>query len=312
VTQYGWANAPERIRDQTRNLVEALEQLLSEDLVGVYLYGSLAMGCFNPRASDLDLLVVMRRGMTIETKKRLAELLLRLSNATIRIEISFLTTESLTHWRHPAPYDFHFSEDHRAECDHALRAGKLIEWRGLQGEDPDLAAMIVMARKRGVALYGPLVRATLPSVPQRDFLAAVLNDSAWARERMDQEPVYAILNHCRTLAYLREKLILSKAEGAKWALNRLPRRYHDLVAKALAAYDSDGRLGRSDRTQLRRFLDYAQGEVAVSVRRPILSDLKRALRWLRAQYQRRAEEAAQGQDRFIERVRKSKAQDTPH
>jgi hypothetical protein len=41
-------------------------------------------------------------------------------------------------------------------------------------------------------------------------------------------------------------------------------------------------------------------------RAPRLSDLKRALRWLRAQYQKRAEEAARGQDRMIERIRKSK------
>jgi hypothetical protein len=34
--------------------------------------------------------------------------------------------------------------------------------------------------------------------------------------------------------------------------------------------------------------------------------LKRAFRWLRAQYQKRAEEAASGNDRMIERIRKTK------
>jgi hypothetical protein len=41
---------------------------------------------------------------------------------------------------------------------------------------------------------------------------------------------------------------------------------------------------------------------------PRLSELKRALRWLRDQYQRRAEEAASSQDRMIERIRKAKAE----
>jgi len=45
---------------------------------------------------------------------------------------------------------------------------------------------------------------------------------------------------------------------------------------------------------------------------PRLSDLKRALRWFRAQYQRRAEEAASTQDRMIERIRKTKAKKTPY
>ena len=39
---------------------------------------------------------------------------------------------------------------------------------------------------------------------------------------------------------------------------------------------------------------------------PRLSDLKRALRWLWAQFQRQAEEAARGQDRVIQRIRKSR------
>ena len=43
-----------------------------------------------------------------------------------------------------------------------------------------------------------------------------------------------------------------------------------------------------------------------------VSDLKRALRWIKAQYQRRAEEAAFGQDRTIERIRKSKAKRAVH
>jgi len=45
---------------------------------------------------------------------------------------------------------------------------------------------------------------------------------------------------------------------------------------------------------------------------PRLSDLKRALRWLRPQYQRRADEAASGQDRMIERIRKAKTRKAPH
>jgi len=44
---------------------------------------------------------------------------------------------------------------------------------------------------------------------------------------------------------------------------------------------------------------------------PRLSELKRALRWLREQYRRRAEEAASGKDRTIERIRRSRAKKSP-
>ena len=40
-------------------LVEAAKGAFGANLTGVYLHGSLAMGCFNPKKSDIDLLVVV-------------------------------------------------------------------------------------------------------------------------------------------------------------------------------------------------------------------------------------------------------------
>ena len=39
------------------HFVEAARETIGENLLGVYLHGSAAMGCFNPKSSDLDLLV---------------------------------------------------------------------------------------------------------------------------------------------------------------------------------------------------------------------------------------------------------------
>ena len=39
------------------HFVEAAREAIGENLLGVYLHGSAAMGCFNPKSSDLDLLV---------------------------------------------------------------------------------------------------------------------------------------------------------------------------------------------------------------------------------------------------------------
>ena len=37
--------------------VAVAHETIGENLLGVYLHGSVAMGCFNPKSSDLDLLV---------------------------------------------------------------------------------------------------------------------------------------------------------------------------------------------------------------------------------------------------------------
>ena len=42
----------------TDRLTEESRKIFGENLTGVYLHGSLAMGCFNPDKSDIDLIIV--------------------------------------------------------------------------------------------------------------------------------------------------------------------------------------------------------------------------------------------------------------
>ena len=42
--------------------------LLQDNLVGIYLHGSLAAGCFHWERSDIDFLVVVRRPLTVDKK----------------------------------------------------------------------------------------------------------------------------------------------------------------------------------------------------------------------------------------------------
>ena len=253
MTGYGWVDAPDTVRQRVHECIRVVQQLVGPNLVGVYLFGSLAMGCFNPRSSDVDLLIVTNSGMAAETKKRVAEALLRLSNAPTPLEVTFLTNESLQRWRHPSPYDFHFSEDCRGEHEQILRRGEWPCWQGTQGENSHVAVSVTVARERGITLFGAPAHSTLPQVPERDFIAAILADSRWVRERMNQFPAYAILNHCRTLAYLREKQVLSKTAGGVWALTALPGEYHDLIAQALEEYGGGPR-NAFDTARLEQFL----------------------------------------------------------
>ena len=48
------------MNSQAGQLASGIADVLADDLVGVYLHGSLAFGCFNPELSDLDVLAVAR------------------------------------------------------------------------------------------------------------------------------------------------------------------------------------------------------------------------------------------------------------
>lgn len=221
------------VDDQLDALVKGLRDVLGDALVGVYAHGSLALGCFNPRASDLDVLVVTRRATTPEERGALGGLFRRISGPKAPgdrrpLELSVLASEQLDRWRHPPPYDLHYSERHR---DGDLPA---------DGEDADLAAHVTVARGVGVALVGPPAREVFPEVPTADLHAALLADFDWCMEIAYKHPGYAVLSMARVWAALATGGLHSKATGAEWALPKLPRKLRPPLERALASYLSGG------------------------------------------------------------------------
>jgi predicted nucleotidyltransferase len=264
VSQFGWHNCPPDVRRQVDRLVAGLHAALADNLHGAYLHGSLAMACFNPARSDVDLLVVVHRAMPVEAKRDLAGLLLDISRCPSQIEISCLSHADLLPWRYPTPFDFHYSEAWREAYVRDLAGDGWRGWNAVRRDDEDLAAHIAVTRRRGVCLYGPPAGEVFPAVPGRDFLASALADVLSPEFGLDAvagNPVYVVLNACRTLAYLRGGDILSKDEGGVWAWQALPGRFHSTLAAALDAYRDSAGDGRLSREAAAEFAAYARGEL---------------------------------------------------
>jgi hypothetical protein len=236
---YGWHNCPVAVREQIDQLSSTLSCLLTEHLIGIYLHGSLAMGCFNPHHSDLDLLVMTTNYMSLTTKRQIIEYLLRCSRQPRPIEISFLAHSQLLPWRYPTPFDLHYSEMWRDTYADDLLSGTWQAWNTNQQRDPDLAAHITVINARGICLTGEPIAAIFPVVPADNYRASLATDIHDSLEAIVSDPVYAILNCCRTYAYIRDGHIFSKEEGGRWALDVLLAKYCDTVSAALAAYRSD-------------------------------------------------------------------------
>lgn len=235
-----WPDVPDAVRAQVDAFVAVLRETVGENLVGVYLHGSLAMGGFNPVRSDLDLLAVTREALSPAARQAVVALLLGRSGQPCPIEISFLRRADLAPWRYPTPFDLHYSETWRAHYEALLADAHPHAWEvdaaGGPPCDSDLAAHLTVARARGVRLWGVAIAAALPQPPREDYLASLAEDLAWALERLAQAPEHVVLNLCRTLAYLREGSVFSKAEGGAWALGCLPLALHPPIRAALATY----------------------------------------------------------------------------
>lgn len=212
-------------------------EILGENLVGVYLHGSLAMGCFQPQKSDIDLLFVTEEPMTLEQKRALLELVVSLNGEAPEkgIEMSVVRREHCRHFVYPTPFDLHFSPAHLDWIRRDLQ-GYL---RDMQGTDPDLAAHFTITRRYGIPLWGEPVEKVFGPVPKADYLDSIWQDVSGAEEDVQENPVYVVLNLCRVAAYLDEDAVLSKKQGGEWGLRALPEAWHPLIGEALRSY-ADG------------------------------------------------------------------------
>jgi len=241
---------------QLERFVQIGLSILEGNLVGVYLHGSLALGCFNPLRSDLDLLLKIERGMSVEKKRELIEEVLPLSGSPYPLEFSVLTAEGLDPWQYPTPFDLHYSEDWREKYRRELSHGGWRDWNEETVKDPDLAAHIKMTRLRGYTLWGKPHWEALPSVSKEDYARSLLEDLRWIKEGGTDDPVYVILNLCRIYLYFAEGRVLSKEEGGRLAKGRFKRSFDRLIERALLVYRERGRVEQGfDRSSLKHFME---------------------------------------------------------
>ena len=242
-----------------------MRAIFRDELVGLYLHGSLAMGSFNPARSDIDLLAVVKYPTLSSVRFELARALLELSAVPAALEFSVILDKDLTYWKYPTPFEFHFGEDARASFLADLAVEEWINWPDADRFDPDLAGHAMVAKRRGRTLWGRAVDETFPDVPREHYLASIRQDFIWARARLNREPTlahYLTLNCARTLRYLREDFVGSKIEGGRWALTRAPAEFRHAVAAALASNDGSDPSAPIEAEAVRAFCDHMLALIA--------------------------------------------------
>ena len=204
--------APPSAADQLQRLCDLLTRSLPT-LAGVVLHGSAASSGFEPDRSDLDVLAVVNADPEEQELAQVGKGILRISGDPHPLELSIVSNHALANWRHPCPHLFHFGEGLRARFESA-------RYLPQSPTDEDLAKHIVVARARGIDLTGTFPVSELPEIPRSSYLAAVRSDFEWACDQDEDLSGYIFSNACRTLAYLRDEVILSKAEGRQWCADR--------------------------------------------------------------------------------------------
>ena len=214
-------------------LCSRYQTILGANFIGLYVHGSYAMGCFNPLESDLDYIIVCEDVPGDSEKKAIMDTTIAFERKAPAkgLEMHVMLRRDCTEVCYPPRFELHYSGAH-AES-YLSDPDRYIGY--MHGEDPDLGAHLTVMYHRGVRIAGPDIPEVFGIVPKSHYINSVMEDLGWSED----DAMYHVLNHCRTLALAQDGAVLSKKEGALWALEHADSRYHGVIREALRCYESD-------------------------------------------------------------------------
>lgn len=218
-------------------IVSKSKEIIEEKLVGIYLHGSMAMGCFHSDKSDIDVIMVIEDDISDTQKIMLMRQIVYLNQQAPPkgLEISIVKREYCNPFIYPTPFELHFSPMHLPW----FKENPQDYVEKMKGEDIDLAAHFTIIRNYGVVLWGEKIENIFAPVPKQNYLESICADIENATEDILEQPIYITLNLCRVLAFVKEGLYLSKEQGGKWGIEHLPLEYHSIIVEALECYTSN-------------------------------------------------------------------------
>ena len=245
---------------QVAQVVSVLRMVLGDDLVGAYLHGSALLGGLRHQ-SDVDVLGVTRRRLTLDEKRRLVGELLPISGRPADgsprpVELTLVVQADVRPWRFPPRRELQYGEWLRRD----FESGADAPWRATT--DPDLAVLITMVLRGDSPLVGPPPADVLDPVPREDYVAAMVDGLDGLLRELGPDTRNIVLTLARIWSSVATDQILRKDGAADWALARVPDEHRAVLQRARAGYLGD----ESDRwdgmdADVRRAADHLVAEI---------------------------------------------------
>lgn len=252
---------PSEVSPLIDGLLAGVRDALGDNLLGFYLRGSLALGGFDQKTSDVDILVVTERAVSDAEFEALARLHRRIppgdNGYGFLYEVSYIDQVSIRRFepgqrRHPSiASDLPFDRwEHRMNW-------VLERWT---------------VREKGVVIAGPGPKTLIEPISPTDIREAVReelperlthwSDGSWPAEEMTHRgtQVFEIETVCRALQTIETAELLTKSAAVAWALDTLPERWRPLVEWSLG-YRGDRTQDETKVAEVMSFLRWAALEV---------------------------------------------------
>jgi len=222
----------EEINQTLNTLLVNVKDALKEQFVGMYLYGSLASGDFNPETSDIDFLVIIKDILPETTISQLEAMHNRIwesnSKWASKLEGSYIHQELIR-----------VHDPDGVPCPTVNERKFFVDRRG-----SDWIIQRHVIRECGVIVEGPDPKSLIDFVSPDDIRKAVmeilddwwfsiLEDPPWLKKRGTEYQAYAVISMCRSLHALEHGMIVSKPKAVQWARAKLGNPWKGIIDKAV-------------------------------------------------------------------------------
>jgi hypothetical protein len=240
-------------------LLAGLREALGDNLVGVYLGGSLALGDFDPGTSDVDILVVTERPLwdaEYGAISALHELIPADGNRyEVPYDVAYIERATL---RRFAPGQTHVKIGHGEPLHRAEHRPNWVLERWT-------------VREHGITVLGPDPKTLIDPIAPAEIREAVREelgerlrhwtDGSWPREEIAHRGAQAfeVETVCRALYTLANGGLPTKPQAVAWAQKMLPTRWHALIEWA-RANRGDGTRDEAKVEEAMGFLRWAVSE----------------------------------------------------
>lgn len=220
------------INDIFTMLSKSLKDILNNQLIGIYLTGSLTYGDFDRGSSDIDFLVILQNRLSDEQRDKIKKLHDKIATKNPlwakRIECSYITEDMLVNIEpptNPRPY---------------INGGQM--WNPDPPYGNEWLLNLYVLYECGIALVGPdpkiLIKHPISiklvrDASQKDFhqeWEPLLKDSSPLKDSHFQ--AYVILTLCRILHREKNDTVTSKRVASAWVKKTYGKSWHNLIIKA--------------------------------------------------------------------------------
>ena len=222
------------LRKVLNTFVDEIAAELRENLVGIYLIGSIASGDFD-LDSDIDFLVVTNTELTETNMKSLQEIQIRIHDIDCypakHLEGSYISISDLNDWSTVGQKKLYYFDNGSTTYEQSTHDNQWhVRW---------------ILRERGITLVGQKPETILKSIPLNEMFneikTAMLEEMKVFQDEINRPlrfwnsrfgQSFAVLTYCRMLHTLHTGTVQSKKAGVKWAKQFVEPKWVNIINQA--------------------------------------------------------------------------------